>query len=376
MLCSAAAPTPILNDPPILPAARTQRLEVADVNQPEPGIDDPNAEAASATAAPRSVAESTEPPALADSEAEARQRERLAAGYVYALLAYGWWGALVPIYFWWLKEIPALQLVAHRVVWGLPLMVVLLTFKRRWPEFRAIVRSPGSLGLLVVTTALIAINWLTFIIAVSTERTLQASLGYYINPLVSVAMGMIFLQERLRPLQWIGVALAGIGVGYLTWSHGSPPWLSLILAFSFGSYGLLRKKAKANAIVGLSVEMTILFPVSLIFVWFVETAGRGALTQSPPMTDALVLAAGLVTIAPLLCFTEAARRLPLSTVGFLQYIAPTGQFLVAVLFFGEALTPERAVTFAVIWLALALYSFDLARHRQRLRAEKRTGRLT
>jgi len=345
------------------------------LNEPDASIEPARVTAATTNHADDAAVGQTLTTIEADEHAE--HRRRFAMGYVFALLAYGWWGVLIPIYYWFLRDLPSLQLVAHRVLWGLPLLAVLLTIKRRWPDVRQIVRSPGSLALLCVTTALIAVNWLVFIIAVSTERTLQASLGYYINPLVSVAMGMIFLKERLRPMQWLGVALAGIAVGYLTWSHGSAPWIALILALCFGSYGLLRKQARADAVVGLSVEMMILFPAASALILAAELGGRGAMTQSPPLIDALLIAAGLLTIAPLLWFIEAARRLPLSTIGFLQYLAPTGQFLVAVLLFGEALTTERAITFSLIWLALAIYSIDLARHRrQRRRAQDRTDALT
>jgi chloramphenicol-sensitive protein RarD len=221
-----------------------------------------------------------------------------------------------------------------------------------------------------VTTALIVVNWFGFIFAVVTGNTLEASLGYYINPLVSVALGMIFLHERLRAMQWIAIVLAAIAVSYLTISYGTPPWLALMLAFSFGFYGLLRKQAHVDATLGLSVEMTLLYPfMTGLIIWFVATE-QSAIGLVNSWRHVLIFTTGIVTVLPLLWFTNAARRLRLSTLGFLQYIAPTGQFLIAVLLFDEAFTPARAISFALIWIALTIFSIDSARaHRSERRRQ-------
>jgi len=271
----------------------------------------------------------------------------------------------VPLYFWRLRAVDAVELVAHRILWGLPLLALLITARRGWRRYRDAVVDIRSLRILLGTTVLISINWFVFVYAIVTNRATEASLGYYINPLVSVALGMIVLKERLRLAQWGALVLAAGGVAYLTIASGSPPWLSLLLAFSFGFYGLLRKQMRADSITGLSVEMTLLLPFAIVYLGAATLRGDSAFTAGDDWAAALALAAGLITIAPLIWFASAARILRLSTIGFMQYMAPTGQLLIAIFVFQEPFTTARAVAFSAIWAALAVYTADAFLRRPR-----------
>ncbi len=282
------------------------------------------------------------------------------AGLAYGLAAFGFWG-LVPIYFKAVSSVPALEVLAHRVVWSVVVLGLVLTVKRRWSEVVAAVTHWRTLGILAVTTILIGVNWYLFIWAVNNNQVLQASLGYFINPLVNVFLGVVFLKERLSRAGMVAVALAATGVGWLTFRGGELPWISLVLAFSFGLYGLLRKTAPVKPVPGLMVETLLMLPAALIYL--AATASHGGLyfgTGSVKL-DLLLVAAGLVTALPLLWFTAAAQLLPLSTMGFIQYLAPTLHFLLAVLVFGEPLTGERLIAFCFIWTALAIFTVDQLR---------------
>jgi chloramphenicol-sensitive protein RarD len=294
------------------------------------------------------------------------EQQRTRAGSALALAAYSWWG-LVPIYFKAVAHVGALEVLAHRVVWSVPLLFGLAALQRRVRSGLEAVRTPLTALTLAATTTLIATNWFTFIWAVSSDRVLQASLGYYINPLVSVALGFVFLQERLRRLQTLAVILATIGVVYLTLSYGEFPGVALILAVSFGLYGLLRKTAKVDSVVGLGVETTVLLPLAIGYAVHLWLRGKMSFTSVSFGTDVLLIAAGAVTAIPLLCFTAAARRLRLATIGFLQYLAPTGHFLLAVVLYDEAFTIHHLICFAFIWTALGLYTWDTLVLRSRLR---------
>ncbi|MFO7654729.1 MAG: EamA family transporter RarD [Candidatus Krumholzibacteriia bacterium] len=285
-------------------------------------------------------------------------------GVLYGLAAYVWWGA-VPLYFKAVAHVPPPEVLAHRVVWSFLLLAVWLGFAGRMTAARRALADRRTLATLVGSALLVSMNWLIFIWAVSTARVVEASLGYFINPLVNVLLGMVFLGERLRRAQWVSLALAMTGVAVLTAWLGSLPWIALVLAFSFGFYGLLRKTADVDGPVGLMVETGLLVPAALAFLLL--RAGREQLVfgNSDPATDLLLVAAGAVTALPLVWFVAGARRLPLSTMGFLQYVAPTGQFLLGVLAFGELFTTAHALGFGTIWTALAIYSWDLARHRGR-----------
>jgi chloramphenicol-sensitive protein RarD len=287
-------------------------------------------------------------------EEAARREARI--GVAYGVTAYVWWG-LAAVYFKAVGEAGALELLAHRVLWATPMLYGILYYRGRLGVWLATVRDRRTFLTLLGTTLFIATNWLVFIHAIITERLMEASLGYFINPLFSVVLGMVFLKEKLRRWQWVSVALAGVGVSYMTLRLGYLPWISLALAGSFGFYGLVRKTVKAEAMVGLSVETLVMWPAAAGFVLWGMGSGNAAFGTSVRMT-LLLMAAGVVTAVPLLCFTGAARRLRLATVGFLQYFAPTGQFLLAVFAYGEAFTRDHAISFSFIWAALLLYSAD------------------
>ncbi len=285
----------------------------------------------------------------------------------YAVFAYLWWGH-VPIYFRAVREAPALEVLAHRIVWAVPLLILLVAFRGQLRAGLEALRHRNTLLLLLASTVLIAVNWLVYIYAVATDRTLQGSLGYFINPLVSVLLGVFFLKERLRARQWAGVVVAAAGVIMLAAMTGEVPWIALTLAVSFGFYGLVRKVAGVNALVGLTVETTILFPLALAYMTVALWPGTPlelTFLNSSTKLDVLLALAGPITAIPLLAFAAAARRLPLFVVGLMQYISPSVQFLVAVLLFKEPFDSRRLAAFAVIWVALVLFSAPFERLRRR-----------
>jgi len=290
--------------------------------------------------------------------AEALDRRGLVCGVV----AFGMWG-LVPIYFKAVTHVPALEVLCHRVIWSVVLLALIVHRRGLWSEVRIALRSGKTLGVLLLTTLLIANNWFIFIWAVNTNRVLDASLGYFINPLVNILLGVVLLRERLSRAATLSVALATLGVTYQV-AHGEGvPWIALVLAFSFGLYGLLRKTARVGSVVGLGLETALLAPVALVYLEWLRRHGTGGFGGGDSTTDILLIAAGVVTAIPLIFFTSAARRLPLSTMGFLQYLAPTGQFLLAVLAYGEPLTIDHLITFGCIWLALGVFTWDMRRAR-------------
>lgn len=280
------------------------------------------------------------------------------AGFAFGVGSYTLWGVL-PLYIHLLKEVPALQVLAHRVLWSLGLLLLLILVLRRAPMILAAARG-RTLLLLVGSALMIGINWIVYIWAVQNGHVLEASLGYFINPLVNVALGFAFLGERLRRLQAAAIAVAAAGVLVLALSGGGALWLSLLLALSFGFYGLLRKVAAIDALGGLTVETLLLAPFSIALLFHASQAGTNAFGQSTHL-DLLLALAGVVTALPLLLFAAAARRLPLATLGLLQYIAPSLQFAEAVLLFGEPVRTVHIATFALIWSGCALYAFDTIR---------------
>jgi chloramphenicol-sensitive protein RarD len=280
-------------------------------------------------------------------------------GVLYGVAAYSWWG-LVAIYFKAVKHVPAMEVLAHRVIWSTLLLVVLMRAFRRWPAALAAVREPQVLKTLVGSTTLIALNWLLYIWAVANDRVLEGSLGYFINPLVNVLLGFLFLHERLRSWQYVSIGLAAVGVIYMTLSYGTVPWVALSLATTFAFYGLLRKIARVDSLVGLTLETCLLTPLMLGYLVVLFAQGRSAFGTTFS-TTVLLLLAGAVTAIPLLWFASAARRLRLATLGQLQYIAPTGQFLLAVAVFGESFTRVHAFSFACIWIGLLIYTADSIR---------------
>ena len=288
------------------------------------------------------------------SPAAPRAPDAALVGVASALGCFLLWGAF-PIYFKTLGHVPPLEVLAHRVLWSAVLLLGLILAQGQWSALRAEFRDRRRLRLYLVTTLLISGNWLLYIWAVQQGRILEASLGYYINPLVNVLLGVLFLRERLNVRQWSAVGIATVGVLVLVIGRGMLPWIALTLAFSFGSYGMLRKKAGLNPALGLAVETLLLAPVALLVL---AAAGGGALGKVDGWTDALLLAAGPVTVAPLLMFLEAGQRLRLSTVGLIQYLTPTLQFLLAMVVYHEPFSRVHLITFGCIWLALALYSGD------------------
>lgn len=278
-------------------------------------------------------------------------------GLLLGIGAYVSWGVL-PLYIHMLRQVPPLELLAHRVLWSLLLLVGIVLLLRRGKALIAALRGRTLLYLLA-STVMIAINWVVYIWAVQNAHVIEASLGYFINPLVNVALGLVVLGERLRRVQGIAIGIAAAGVAVMAASGGAL-WISLTLAVSFGLYGLIRKVAAIDALGGLTLETALLAPLCLFWLVHVGSAGQGHWGQSASL-DAMLVLAGLVTAMPLLMFAAAARRMPYSTIGLLQYIAPTLQFLMAVLLFGEPLHPEYLVTFALIWTGCALFAWDTIR---------------
>ena len=279
------------------------------------------------------------------------------AGGLYAVAAFGSWG-LVPLYWKTVREVPGVEMVAHRVLWSVPVVLWLVAWRRRLPDTRAALADRGHRRLLTWTAALVALNWLVFIWAVQRDVLLEASLGYYVTPLFNVFLGAVVLHERLRRLQWVAVALAATGVAWLTVAQGTVPVTALALAVTFSLYGLLRKRAGVDALTGLSAETLILFPVAIAWLAWLVVRGEAVFPRLAPREMGLVAASGIVTALPLLWFAHAARRLRLATIGFFQYLAPTGQLLLAVFAYGEPFGRARAVAFGFIWTAVALYLWD------------------
>lgn len=291
--------------------------------------------------------------------AKSRIEQNARRGLLFGLAAYALWGVL-PIYFKALTGVPPIDIVAHRVLWSIPLLAALLMFGSGWREVLAALRHRRTLVLLMVSALLIAVNWLLYVYAVTSGQILAGSLGYYLNPLMNVVLGRIILKERLTPLQWAAVAIAAAGISALAAGALGQLWISLALCFSFATYGLLRKIATVDALAGLSIETALWFPVAAL--WLALGLAAGQPSFGATASEAILLAlAGVVSTTPLLLFTGAARRLRYSTLGMLQFIAPTLQFLIAVLIYGEPFTRAHGIAFGSIWLALALYVTALAR---------------
>lgn len=278
-------------------------------------------------------------------------------GLGFAALAFGSWG-LFPLFWKQLAGIPATEQLLHRIVWAALFMLALLAARGRLVEVREVIRDPPRRRWLALSAALLGINWFVFLVAVSTDRVLHASLGYYLNPLISVLLGMVFLGERLRRLQWWAVGFAAAGVVVLVVRAGEVPWIGVLLALAFGFYGLIRKRVDVEPLPGSLFEAGLLAGPCLLGIAAVEASAAGHFVASPKATMLLVCT-GLVTALPILWFTAAARRLTMFSLGFMQYIAPTGQFLLAVLVFGEVFTRAHGVAFGFIWLGVGLFATDL-----------------
>jgi chloramphenicol-sensitive protein RarD len=292
---------------------------------------------------------------------EVSQKQKI--GVFFALAAFGFWG-LVPIYFKAVQHVPPLNVLCHRVVWSVPFTAALITVGRQWRALREGLGVSRVLGTLFLSATLVAFNWFVFIYAITTNRVIQASLGYFINPLVNVLLGMVFLRERLGRWQALAVLLAAAGTLNLTLGQGQLPWISLALAFSFGFYGLLRKTVHIEALNGLFIETSLLFPFAFAYLVFVAWKGVGAFGVINWQTTLLLALAGAVTSVPLVWFTSAARKLRYSTIGLLQYLAPSLQFMLAVFLYKEPFTVAHQVTFGFIWTGLAVFMVD-SLHKQR-----------
>ncbi|WTK98695.1 EamA family transporter RarD [Streptomyces sp. NBC_01508] len=290
------------------------------------------------------------------------------AGLLYGIVAYGMWG-LVPLFWPLLKPSAAVEILAHRMVWSVVVVAVALLVVRRWAWVRELLGQPRRLGLLVIAATVISVNWGLYIWSVNSGHVVEASLGYFINPLVTIAMGVLLLKERLRPAQWaaVGVGLAAVLV--LAIGYGQPPWISLTLAFSFATYGLVKKKVNLGGLESLAAETVILFVPALGYLLWLGASGDATFGPQGAGHAALLAATGVVTAVPLVCFGAAAIRVPLSTLGLLQYLAPVFQFLLGILYFHEAMPAERWAGFALVWAALTILTWDALRTARRTRGK-------
>ena len=274
-------------------------------------------------------------------------------GIFYALGAYVLWGVF-PIYWKWLHNVSAIQVIGHRIGWSFILLMIVIFTTRQWTKFRSNL-TRRMLGIYLIASLLLSANWLIYVWGVNAGHIVEASLGYFINPLFSVLLGMIFLKERLRPLQWFPIGLAALGVIYLTWTYGSLPWIAISLAFTFGFYGLVKKTAPLGSLYGLTLETGLVFVPALGYLFYAESTGQGAFGHTGVISDLLMIGTGAVTTVPLLMFASAAKHIPLTIIGIMQYIAPTLQFLIGVLIYKESFTTNQLIGFSMIWVALIIF---------------------
>ncbi|WP_078941019.1 EamA family transporter RarD [Streptomyces cellulosae] len=300
-------------------------------------------------------------------------RSESRVGLLNGFAAYGMWG-LVPLFWPLLKPAGAAEILAHRMVWSLAFVGVALIVVRRWAWAGELLRQPRRLALIAVAAAFITVNWGVYIWAVNSGHVVEASLGYFINPLVTIAMGVLLLKERLRPVQWAAVGIGFTAVLVLTIGYGQPPWISLTLAFSFATYGLVKKKVNLGGVESLAAETAIQFLPALAYLLWLGGRGEATFVSEGAGHAALLAATGVVTAIPLVCFGAAAIRVPLSTLGLLQYLAPVFQFLLGVLYFHEDMPPERWAGFALVWLALTLLTWDALRTARRAARTLRSER--
>jgi chloramphenicol-sensitive protein RarD len=278
-------------------------------------------------------------------------------GILYASACYTLWG-IFPLYFKSLKAIPPTEILLHRMIWSLMFLAMVLTWRKQWSWLKSVIKQPRVLAGFALSAILLSVNWLIYIWSINNNRIIDASLGYFMTPLVSVFLGSLYLKERLRILQWIAVLCAAIGVAWLTWHNGHLPWIGISLALSFGVYGLLRKTASLGPLEGLSLETMILFPFAFTYLMYLGFHDESAFVHVSTNTQLLLLAAGPITAIPLLLFAAGARRIPMATLGLLQYIAPSLQLLLGVWLYKENFPADRLLGFLSIWLGLLLYSID------------------
>ncbi|MER5475575.1 EamA family transporter RarD [Streptomyces sp. NPDC002734] len=285
-------------------------------------------------------------------------------GLLNGFAAYGMWG-LVPLFWPLLKPAGAIEILAHRMIWSLVLVGLVLLVMRRWAWAGELIRQPRKLALITLAAAVITVNWGVYIWAVNAGQVVEASLGYFINPLVTIALGVLLLKERLRPVQWAAVGVGAAAVVVLTVGYGRLPWVSLTLAFSFAAYGLVKKKVNIGGLESMAAETAIQFLPALGYLLWLSSQGDSTFATEGAGHAALLAATGVVTAVPLICFGAAAIRVPLSTLGLLQYLAPVFQFGLGVLYFHEAMPPERWAGFSLVWLALSLLTWDALRNARR-----------
>jgi chloramphenicol-sensitive protein RarD len=271
--------------------------------------------------------------------------------------AYTIWG-MFPVYWKWLQHVPALQSICHRIVWSCLILLSVLVFIHRSRDFRIVFLTPTVIRTYVLAAVLIAVNWLVYIWSVNSGYIVEASLGYFINPLLSILMGVIFLRERLRAWQWLPIGLSAAGVLYLTLAYGRPPWIALTLATSFGLYGLVKKTAPLGSFLGLLIETGILFVPAVSYLLYADHIGQGAFLHTGTVSDLLMVGAGLITTVPLLMFASALKQIPLFLVGILQYITPTLQFLLGVLVYHEPFSHSKLIGFGCVWMALVIFGME------------------
>ncbi|MEU8349990.1 MULTISPECIES: EamA family transporter RarD [Streptomyces] len=296
-------------------------------------------------------------------------------GLAYGFAAYGIWG-LFPLFWPLLEPAGAVEILAHRMVWSLAVVAVVLLVLRRWSWIGPLLRQPGRLGLIAVAACAISANWGLYIWAVNSGHVVEAALGYFINPLVSIAFGVLLLRERLRPAQWTAVGVGVAAVVVLTVGYGELPWISLCLAFSFAGYGLAKKRVGLDGLESLAAETSMQFLPALGFLLFLGSQGGSTFTTEGTGHILLLISCGAVTALPLVCFGGAAVRLPLSTIGLLQYLTPLAQFVLGVAVFHEEMPAERWAGFALVWLALSLLTWDALRNAHRTRSDLRRARAT
>jgi chloramphenicol-sensitive protein RarD len=282
------------------------------------------------------------------------------AGLVYGFAAYGMWG-LFPLFWPLLEPAGAMEILAHRMVWSLVVVALILLVLRRWAWMAELVRQPRRLGLVTVAAIVVSVNWGMYIWGVNSGHVVETALGYFINPLVTIALGVLVLHERLRPAQWVAVGIGVVAVVVLTVGYGRLPWIALTLAFSFGLYGLVKKKIAMGGLESLAAETSVQFLPALVFLIVLGARGQSTFTDHGPGHTSLLAACGLVTALPLICFGMSATRLPLSTIGLMQYLAPVFQFLIGVLHFHERMPAERWAGFLLVWIALVVLTWDALR---------------
>lgn len=293
-------------------------------------------------------------------------------GLLLGFSAYGMWG-LLPLYWNALEPAGAVEVLAHRMVWSLPTALVILVLLRRWSWIRPLAREPRKLGMIVLASTLIAVNWGLFIWAVEVDKVIEASLGYFINPLISIALGVLLLRERLRPAQWAAVGIGVLAVAVMSVAYGRMPWLSLTLASSFALYGLIKKRVRLDGVEGFGAETAVQFLPALVVLLSLGARGEATFTAEGPGHTVLLSLAGLATALPLIFFGGAAVRLPLSTIGLLQYLTPVSMFLLGLLVFHEEMPPERWAGFLLVWTALSVLTWDALRTARRSRARLRAA---